>query len=353
MHKKNEENITAFLQNVEVPDIVEKKAAEAFRQIRRTQKLPKNKRRFVLPKAAVIIGCCFLIFGTTTAALGIGSLYRQRMENIDKRTIDDYYALANVGETIAFSRDLTDAERERYLQLIEEYEQNGLFPKTEVPFIKEGKDYTGKGVALDESTLTLYLPNKTLKDEEMLQMIDFQHKMTYSIYAKYQERLLQNDVWRSRMVKMTDEMIDRIYLICCSTTYSESGGYNRNLTKEEEERYEILVREYEEEGRYVDTEITVIQKPEEYTGEGVAICVEDGDYYLPEGEVTEEEFLQIIDMRHKESYALDRIHDEVEMGWRSGYPGHENDDRLPDLTEAEIQKLEQEQQLILEHQKQE
>lgn len=369
---KREADMTAFLQGVEVPDIVEEKAREAFGQIRREgQMLPNKggsyengipqgsirKRGFIIPKAAVIIGCCFLVFGTTAAAIGIGSLYRQRMENMDEESVENYYNLAEQGETTLFSRPLTEEERQRYKQLKEDYEKNGRFPAGQITALKEGETYGGEGIAVDESARTLYLPEEVLSDEEMLEMIDFEHKLVYSIYAKQQARILQGGTWESRMIEMTDEMVDRIYYITCSTRNPESGGYNRALTKEEEQRYETLVKEYEDEGKYVDTELTVIEKPEEYTGEGIAICVEDADYYLPERELTDEEFLQIIDMRHKMGYCLDRILIEVQMGLRSGYPARAYDDDITEwtevLTEEEIQRIEQklmyEQQLILEH----
>lgn len=341
---KNESSVITFLQEVEVPDIVEKKAQEAFRQIRRKGRVPlTNRRGFALPKAAVLIAGCFLVFGTTAAAIGIGSLYRQRMEGMDKESVENYYELADKGETTSYSRPLTGEERQRYGQLKEDYEKNGHFPASQIVALKEGETYGGKGIFLDESTRTLYLPEEPLGDEELLEMIDFEHKLVYSIYIRQQAEIMQGGNWESRMAAMTDEMVDRIYFITCSTREHESGGYSRKLTKEEEQRYGILVKEYEDEGKYVDMEIAVIEKPEEYTGEGIAICVEDADYYIPDRELTDGEFLQIIDMRHKEIYCMDRISNEIQMGFRSGYPARAYDDESQgsgmELMEEEILEL--------------
>lgn len=338
---REESNIVTFLQGVEVPDIVEEKAQEAFRQIRRKGQHPVNEREsregrshargavvrgFVLSRAAVIIGVCFLVFGTTAAAIGIGSLYRQRMENMNAESVENYYELACKEDITSYNRMFTEEESLRYQQLKEDYEKNGRFPESQIAVLKEGEIYAGEGIFLDESTITLYLPEEPLGDEELLELIDFEHKMNYSIYAKQQDRILQGGTWESRMLEMTDEMVDRIYYITFSTRNDVSGGYNRELTKEEEQRYERLVKEYEDGGKYVDMEMTVIDIPEEYTGEGIAICVEDADYYLPAQELTDGELLQIIDMEHKKLYCLQRISDEIQMGFRSGYPARAYDD---------------------------
>lgn len=92
------------------------------------------------------------------------------------------------------------------------------------------------------------------------------------------------------------------------------------LAAEEEARFEDLNRQYEEEGLYTTSELTVIWKPEEYTGEGVAICVLDADYYNPDRELSDEELLKIIDLLHKERYCLSRISQEIMLGLRDGYP---------------------------------
>ena len=67
----------------------------------------------------------------------------------------------------------------------------------------------------------------------------------------------------------------------------------------------------------------MIEMPEEYSGETVAVCRHDSTFYLPERLLADEEFLQIIDMNHKASYSIGRIGEEIRMGFRMWYPGYE------------------------------
>lgn len=280
----------------------------------------KKQIRFRMPQTAAACLVCFLIVGVTVSAMGAINLYRQRMEEMDKTEIEEYYSIALAGETTSLSRPFTAEERARYKQLEQEYKTNGLFPKSQLRYLQEGDTYDGIGVVMDTAGTTLYLPEGTLTDEELLEIIDFNHKIAYSIYQVNEERIINGGGWESRMTLMDDAEVDRIYLITSSTKEHVSGGYSRKLTADEQSRYEELTRRYEEEGLYTTSEPSVIWRPEEYTGEGIAICVLDADYYLPETELSDEELLQIIDFEHKTNYCLNRISQEIMLGLRDGYP---------------------------------
>ncbi|MDD6155893.1 MAG: hypothetical protein PUB52_02640 [Lachnospiraceae bacterium] len=77
---------------------------------------------------------------------------------------------------------------------------------------------------------------------------------------------------------------------------------------------------YEKEGLYPTSEVTIIREPSDYTGEGVAICISDAVYYFPEGEISDEVMLEIIEYNHKVNYCMDRIYQENQLGLRDGYP---------------------------------
>lgn len=151
-------------------------------------------------------------------------------------------------------------------------------------------------------------------------IIDYNHKMTYSIYEKNQERILAQGDWESRMASMTDEEVDRVYLAYCASNAETGGGYSRELSQTESQRYEELKERYEREGIYPDPEVSIIKKEDDYTGIGVAFCEENSTYCLPDRELSDLELLQIIDFDHKISYCFDRIYNEIQMGLREGYP---------------------------------
>lgn len=288
-------------------------------------KRPAGKKRAVsrLPRIAVASVACLLLCGITASAVGVINEYKQRMKDMDQDTVEQYYEIVMAGqteETIGQNRHYTEQERVRYEALNEAYEKNGLFPEVQIPYLQDADAYTGEGLALDPSTDTLYLPDRELSDEELLEIIDLQHKIVYSIYKWNEAKIVSGSDWQRRMAALSDEEVDEIYLTTCSTTNDVSGGYNREMSESEERRYGELMEGYEQDGLFVDQEMPVIQTPAEYDGRGIAICVETGSYYFPERELTDEELLQLIDLQHKESYCLDRLLREVQMGLREGYP---------------------------------
>lgn len=325
MSNRNED---ILYQELEIPDIVWEKADEAFSQIRtEEEKRKKVQKMFRMPKAAVAAIVCCLVFGTTVAAMEIISRYRQRMEDMDQQEVEDLYQLANVGEANGMNRPFTAEEQERYQALAEAYEKNGRFPEASLAVLSDAASYHGQGVAMDASTRTIYLPEESLSDEELLQIIDFNHKMAYSIYEKNQERILARGDWESRMAAMTDAEVDRIYLAYCASNLEVGGGYSRELSQSESQRYEELNAQYENEGVYAEAELDIIKTLGEYTGSGAAFCEENSQYCLPDGELSDAELLQIIDFNHKIDYCFSRLNYEVQMGLREDYPKADLDGR--------------------------
>lgn len=283
-------------------------------------KRKRGQSAFRLPQAAIVGIAVFLVSGITVSAMGLLNLYRQRMEEMDEDTLDQDYSVALAGETTGFNRSYTAEEWSRYEELNEKYENGGLFPEGQIVFLENAAVYDGDGVALDTSCSVLYLPDRALSDEELLEIIDYQHKETYSIYKQNEERIVSGGGWESRMTGLSDERVDQIYRSLYSGDGDISGIYSRPLTEAENSRYEELNRQYEEDGLYVKEDLTIIQSPEEYTGEGVSICAQDSTYYFPERELTDEELLQLIDFQHKGPYCIDRINQEIQMGLRREYP---------------------------------
>lgn len=324
-------NKDILYQELEIPEIVWEKADEAFSKIHteadkgRKKSAGKGKKvsAFHLSKVAVAFIVCCLIFGTTAAAMEIISLYRQRMEGMEEQEIDELYELADADDANGFNRPFTAEEEARYQALTEEYEKNGRFPEGTFTAISDAGSYSGQGVAIDTATRTIYLPEESLTDEELLEIIDFNHKMTYSIYEKNQERILAQGDWESRMEALTDADIDRIYLAYCASNADVGGGYSRKLSQAESQRYEELLEQYENEGVYTEAEITIIKSLNEYTGSGVAFCEENSEYCLPDTELSDAELLQVIDFEHKTSYCFSRINNDIQMGFRDGYPTRE------------------------------
>lgn len=284
----------------------------------------RRRRRAHLPKVAAACITCFLVSGITVSAVGAVNAYRQRMEAMDLETMEEYYQIADAGEATELNRPYTEDESKRYDELNRKYESGSILPLSEVTYIQSAEEYSGTGVALDTTCRTLYLPEDALTDEELLQIIDLHHKEAYSINhiatERLTERLKNGSSWYERMEQMSDDMVTEVYLAMFGNKLDVGGGSNRPMSEAENSRYEELKQRYEEEGLFAVSDITIITTPEEYTGNGIALCSEDSTYYFPETELTDEELLQYIDFEHKANYCLDRIRYDIDLGLRTGYP---------------------------------
>lgn len=307
----------------EVPEVVHSSVVYTLDLIERDRHETKrnwSRNRIRLPRAAVACLAVLVVSGLTVSAMGVMSLYRQRMEEMNGEMLEAYYQIADAGEATSFSRSYTNEEKVRYEELSNAYENEGVFPESQVTYLESAEDYKGQGIGLDAAGRTLYLPEETLSDEELLQIIDFNHKVSYSIYEQNEERIVSGSDWQSRLAEMDDQAVDEVYLTMFSGNSEISGAYNRELSEPEKVRYEELVKCYEDEGAFAQEALPVIQTAEEYTGEGAAICVENSTFYLPDSELTDEELLQVIDLEHKAVYCLDKVNQEIDLGLRDGYP---------------------------------
>ena len=83
---------------------------------------------------------------------------------------------------------------------------------------------------------------------------------------------------------------------------------SRNFTEQELERYFELKKEYENNLRFPEYEITRLAEGESYEGAGICLEItkagEEHILYLPDSELTDEELLEIIEYQAKQDYSL-------------------------------------------------
>lgn len=339
-----------FTQEETLPQIIQEKKQEAYDMIyaqvpiKSTEK-PMNKTtksksqlKWRVPKVAAFLLICFLVAGgTTVVAMGIVNRW-ERMKNMDKETVDQLYEEIQSSGHLSFqtSRPFTREEQQRYRELEKAYENSQVMPDSELPRLANGEEYSGKGIRLQLTEAgeehILYLPETELTDEELLEIIDYQAKLDYAFHETKKQEILAKENWESRMVAMTDEEVDFYYLAMFSHKMDVSGALCRGtfdpygpsaLSESEETRYQELVAEYEERNLIPEGQAMVIEHPEDYNGKGIAVCRHDGNFYLPQEELSDEEILQIIDFSKRAEYSITRIQQEVSSGYRTGYPSRE------------------------------
>ena len=224
-----------------------------------------------------------------------------------------------------FNRELTAREQSVYEQLTREYEEDGKYPAGQLHELAEEENYSGTGVAVrstpgEEYGCLIYLPSTTVTEEEWLEVIEYVHKLDYSIQEKIWQQKYSEMSYFDRYEQMSDAEIDELYAMLSSAPVDVWGGDSRDLTPEEQTRYEEWTEKYEQENTYTKTTIAVITFPEEYDGQELVYCIADAQFYYPERSLTDEELLQLIDLEHKNLYIYERIQREIERGERAGWP---------------------------------
>ena len=124
------------------------------------------------------------------AAGGIGipvrafvtSVVTERMESVPGEEMESLNDMVQSQHTLAdgFSREYTDREKERNKALWQAYE-NGTFPE-KVIAQADNAEAAPEGVLCYIRDMGVFnLPAQEMTDEEMLEIIDFQHKMRYAV----------------------------------------------------------------------------------------------------------------------------------------------------------------------------
>lgn len=125
--------------------------------------------------------------------------------------------------------------------------------------------------------------------------------------------VLAVSLYEQRMKNINQEKLEEFYLQI-QTVQVESFHYNRQMTEGERSRYDTLNREYEEEGKFPQGALTVLESPEAYTGKGVGFYVTRSTLFFPEREMNEEELLQLIDFYHQVNYSLQKVGEQIRQG---------------------------------------
>lgn len=316
---------------IELPQIVLERADAAYAQIRQQASQEKQFTGKRFPRAAGILLAVVILSVTAVSATAAGIMgYRrylaERMTDIGTEELGHLEMVAGQGSVQAeFNRGLTAREQSVYEQLTREYEEDGKYPVGQLHELAEEENYSGTGVAVrstpgEEYGCLIYLPDTVLTEEEWLEIIEYLHKLDYSLREKLWQQKYSEVSYFDRYEQMTDAEIDELYALLASAPVDVWGTYRRNLTAEEQSRYEQWTEKYEVENAYTESPIKVITDPEEYDGQELAYCISDAMFYEPERELTDEELLQLIDLEHKNQYIFERIGREIECGKRAGWP---------------------------------
>lgn len=156
------------------------------------QENSKKKPRMYFPSKAGFAACALgaaLLIGIPVAAK-VNSVVTQRMQEMSKKEYkeieeaNDYKNMTRKHDTeaLVFGRKLSAEENKSFNKLWVKYEQEGLFPEGELRIVDklEGDEEITSPV-YETWNREIFLPERALTDEELLQIIDFEHKSMYIV----------------------------------------------------------------------------------------------------------------------------------------------------------------------------
>ena len=149
---------------------------------RQTDRRAFGKKR--LHQAAAAAAAFVLIAGAVIPSqAAIRYFVKDRLENIPKQELEAVNQMVqgqNNAEADSFSREYSKEEIKRMQQMQEAY-QNGRFPQQTITFTDSVGQIPDDSLSFDPDTGFLYLPDRTLTDEELLQIIDFNYTRDYAV----------------------------------------------------------------------------------------------------------------------------------------------------------------------------
>lgn len=149
---------------------------------RQTDRRAFGKKR--LHQAVAAAAAFVLIAGAVIPSqAGLRNFVKDRLENMPEQELEAVNQMVqgqNNAEADSFSRDYSKEEIKRMQQLQEAY-QNGRFPQQTITFTDSVGQIPDDSLSYDPDTGFLYLPDRTLTDEELLQIIDFNYTRDYAV----------------------------------------------------------------------------------------------------------------------------------------------------------------------------
>lgn len=139
-----------------------------------------NWKRMATAAAAFVLAAGVVSFPVRAF---VTSVVQERMESVPEEKMKDLNDMVQSQHEVladGFSRAYSDSEKERSKALWQAY-KNGTFPEKVIAQADSVEDVPEGTLCYIKATGVFNLPTQEMTDEEMLQIIDFQHKMSYAV----------------------------------------------------------------------------------------------------------------------------------------------------------------------------
>ena len=118
-------------------------------------------------------------------------------------------------------------------------------------------------------------------------------------------------LYQKRLEAMKPEQVEEMYSVV-QEQQVDADRYSREMSETEEEKFREWKEKYEREGLFPQKEIACVETEKDVAPGELCYCYENGTFYLPERELSEEELLQIVDFQYKARYSLDKVQEDRE-----------------------------------------
>lgn len=125
---------------------------------------------------------------------------------------------------------------------------------------------------------------------------------------------------------------------------ADKDSYSRKLTDSERERMDKMREQYENEGRFPEGKVAVVDKEEDAKEGQITFVTTTRTYVIPEKEMTDEQILQIIDYGYKEDYSLRQEH----RGTQENYDENVSNEQLAENDKKIINRNEMTKEEVIE-----
>ncbi len=143
------------------------------------RKLTWNVRRMAATAAAFALMAGLASFPVRAF---VGAV-QERMESVPKAQMTELNNMVQSQHDVqadGFSREYSDSEKGRKKALWQAYE-NGTFPEGVITQVESPEEAPEGKLCYIKATGVFNLPAQEMTDEEILEIIDFQHKMAYAV----------------------------------------------------------------------------------------------------------------------------------------------------------------------------
>ncbi len=184
MNEKIDEKIRAELIRTAdpLPESYEKRIKEVLQNLPDEPLPEKKKRWWLFPKTMTLAVMIGVVAVSSGVAAGV-RLYQKRLASMKPEQVEEMYSAVQDQQVDAdrYSREMLGEEEEKFRELKEKYEREGLFPQKEIACVETEKDVAPGELCYCYENGMFYLPERELSEEELLQIVDFQYKARYSL----------------------------------------------------------------------------------------------------------------------------------------------------------------------------